>query len=183
MTTAQKWMVGIVVAFLFVSAFIFATGFIVILPNAFDMRWQFWANKEISRAPLADDVEIPVVETATIVEEVKMPLLDCGDFGTYTPVLVGNDWEYWMEEPLKITGQYDLVDLKIKGGECKFSVPNGYIAIWNQSAGSVYIDEAKGNLGNPVKLNGSEMLTGDIVAKWAANNDSAGVMITLKENN
>ncbi len=175
-------------------------GFLGILPRAFDMTWTFWSKESAAKVPAAEvpvaevpatevpatevpATEVPATEVpATEVpaaEEAKMPLLDCGEFGSYQAIPVGNNWEYWMQEPLKITGLYGLVDLKIKGGECKFSIPNGYIAIWNQSAGTVYINGAKGNLGNPVKLNGSELLTGDILSSWGAKNDSAGVMITL----
>ena len=194
---------------LVVSIILLLVALLAILPRAFDYQWTFWSPEGSKAAPVVENTATPVVEnTATPAEEntvtpaaeaatevpateapatevpaaeevVEMPLLDCGSFGTYTPVSVGDNWEYWMQEPLKVTGQYGLVDLKIKGGECKFSVPDGYIAILNQSAGIVYINDIKGSLGNPVKVDGSEMLTGNIVSQWGTKNDSAGVMIML----
>ena len=183
MSTGTKWLLVCVVLLL--------VGFLGILPRAFDYQWTFWSPEGSKATPVADEAlaatatEKPAAAEAISTEPpatgevVEMPLLDCGEFGSYQAIPIGDNWEYWMQEPDKVSGQYGLVELKLRGGECKLTVPDGYVAIWNQSAGSININGEKGSLGNPVKLNGSEFLTGDILSSWGAKNDSAGVMITL----
>ncbi len=163
-----------------IAILVLGTILVVVSPRVFNRTWSFWAP-EVEAAVPSVPTKVPSVPApvAATVDEVKMPYLDCGEFGSYQAISIGDNWEYWMQEPHKVSGQYGLVELKLRGGECKFSVPTGFIAIWNQSAGKVFINESKGNLGNPVKLNGSEMLTGSIVSQWEAKNDSAGIMITL----
>lgn len=139
----------------------------------------------VDSAPVTDIPTDPAPAAPAVVEApakpapIVLPLLNCGEFGSYEPIQVGDNYEYWMEDQFKISGAKALSDLKIDGGSCSFTVPDGFTAIWNQSAGVVTIDGEKGDLGNPVILDSSKNLFGKILSSWDPKNDSAGVMLTL----
>lgn len=72
-----------------------------------------------------------------------------------------------------------LADAKRDGATCALDVPTGYYAVVNQSAGSITVNGAKADLGNPAEISGNTHFEGQIISDWSANNDSAGTMIRI----
>jgi len=199
MTTVQKWLVGILVAFLLM----FAIGFLVILPNAFNMEWQFWASKETPVAE-ASVAEIPVVETpvaeAPVVETpvVETPVAEApdtelvltfsdGDIYTYSPKL----WEMGFGDVwgIQMTGKgFEKIDTLNSTAE--IIIPNGYYAILNVDGMGNYKGTAELNgqivdfdKGNPTFIGNSVIIPPNVTLNIPfAGNDSSGALLVLSED-
>ncbi len=191
MTTRIKWIIALLAAFLL----IFGVAFMVILPNAFDMRWTFWSSKEIA-APA--EVPATITEVPATVTEVPAAVAEApdteliltfsdGDIYTYSPKLwemnFGNVWG------IQMTGKgFEKIDTL--NSTAKIIIPDGYYAILNTDGmgnyrGTATLDGKSVDFdkGNPTMVGDSVIIPpGTNITIPFAGNDSSGALLVLSED-
>jgi len=198
MNNNQGWFIRILSVLLIATIIII----LVILPRAYDKRWQFWGDEIPQRVPTTEDIpteepekeaEPTAVPTKESVVEILPPdvklilTFSDGDIYTYLPELWTMDFgDVW---GIQMTGE-GFEEINILKSTAKIIIPDGYYAILNVDGmgnyhGNAVIDGKTVDFdkGNPTLVGDSVIIPPNTsISIPFAGNDSSGALLVLSED-